>query len=248
MSRLIFMIAAITAGLAALFALDALPLLRGGFGWRWPYAPVELAALLPLLITLLVYALGTARLYRHPRWLTVWSAVGVIALTLTALLARHSDPLHELVLRTLSPLTTGSHTAAALIDWSQTDWYDWPAQMAAFEGRIAHVNLAPPALPLLYAAAADLLDRVPALARLAGAPLLAEQCHNYAFLTYTPGEWAAGWLGVLMPVWAALTVFPVVSATRRLGGSSAGDRGGCLPAAPSPLDLHADMEHAVPAA
>lgn len=209
--------------MAGLFVFDGLPFLRGGFGWQWPYVPVETVRPVPLIMTLAVYGIvGVLLLWADRlRGLAVWSVIGCIALTVAVLTVRHADPLHELALRTLSPLTTGWHTAAARIDWGGTGWHDWPTQMMAFEGRIAHANLAPPALPLLYAALADLLDRAPGLASTLGAPVLAEQCHNYEFLVYTPGEWASAWLGILMPVWAGLAALPVIALAQRTAGRPA---------------------------
>lgn len=201
---------------ALLFASDVFPLLRGGFGWQWPYQPAPLIRLIPLGIALgLIGGIGILLWRFRLRWQIAWAIISLPVLTLTALMARHDDPGQVLILRTLSPLTTGAHAAATSIEWEDQDWLEWADIMLNFEGRIAHVNLAPPALPMLYAATADLLARFPAAAERLGAPIKATQCHNYAMLTYTPAEWSAAWIGVLMPIWAALGVIPLAALARR---------------------------------
>lgn len=202
---------------ALLFAGDVFPILRGGFGWQWPYHPVPFIRLIPLLIGIgLAGGIGALLFQLRLRWQIIWSIVSIPVLTLAALLARYDAPGQILILRTLSPLTTGAHAAAAAIDWDGQDWLEWADVMVSLEGQIAHVNLAPPALPMLYAATADTLERFPAAADALGAPIKAAQCHNYAMLSYTPAQWAAAWIGVLMPVWTALSVIPLAALARRL--------------------------------
>lgn len=204
---------------ALVFAIDAIPFLRGGYGWQWPYVPVALIRLLPLVIAVGV-SLGVSALLLRARlrWQMLWSLVSVPVLTIAALAARQDDPGQALILRTLSPLTTGVHAAAAAIDWDDPAWWEWSDVMVDFEGRIAHVNLAPPALPLVYAGAVAVLERLPTVTETLAAPILTAQCHNYALLDYTPAEWAAAWPGVLMPLWAGLGVIPLVALARRLSG------------------------------
>jgi hypothetical protein len=201
---------------AFLFAGDVFPFLRGGFGWQWPYHPVPFIRLIPLGIAIGLTGAVAILLWRFRlRWQIAWAIISVPVLTLAALAARHDDPGQMLILRTLSPLTTGAHAAAAAVAWDERGWLEWAQVMHSFEGRIAHVNLAPPALPMLYAATADLLAWLPGAAEMLGTPIKAAQCHNYAMLTYTPAEWAAAWIGVLMPVWAGLSVIPLAALARR---------------------------------
>lgn len=200
--------------------LDVIPALRGGFGWQWPYDPAPLARALPLIVLTGGYSIASWAMWRsrlRARWIIAWAMAGTLLLTAGVLLLRADDPIYELFARTVSPLTTGVHYAAAEIDWSGVAWHDWPALMRGMEGRIAHVSLAPPALPLLYAALADALDRLSPVSGAVQRALLPFQCHNYHFLAYTRGEWTAALLGMAMPLWAALGVIPLYALARPLG-------------------------------
>jgi len=200
------------------FSADVIPFLRGGYGWQWPYVPVAFIRLMPLIAGAALALSGSVLLLRaRLRWQIAWSWLSVSTLTLAALSARHDQPGVELILRTLSPLTTGAHAAAMTIDWDDPAWLEWADVMVDLEGQIAHVNLAPPALPLVYASVVDGFEHTPnSIVTALAAPILAAQCHNYALLDYTPAQWAAAWIGVLMPLWAGLAVIPLVALARRL--------------------------------
>lgn len=52
--------------LAVVLVVDAVPGLRGGFGWRWPYAlPEDMLRALPLLLAVIVYLGGGFLLLRR---------------------------------------------------------------------------------------------------------------------------------------------------------------------------------------
>jgi hypothetical protein len=223
-TRLIPWIALFSLLLAAVLTLDVFPWLRGDYGWRWPYAraPWERIALLAAVTT--AYVAGGLWLAgrRSARGLLLWTMIGTVALTIAVILLRHDDPLFTLFARTASPLTTGTHYAAAGIDWNSGEWRDWPTYAATLRGPIAHVPIAPPALPMLYGLANAIFGVLPdALPETLRSGLLPYQCHNYHLLAYTPEEWASAWIGVLMPLWAALALFPLYSVTRRLAGEEA---------------------------
>ena len=206
--------------LALILAANAIPFLRGGYGWRWPYQPVwEARRALPLVAALAVYVVGAAKLQtraRSSRLVRGWALLGAATLPLFGIALRHEDVLFTLFARTASPLTTGPHMAGAQVDWSSRAWLDWGAVMEHYRAYSVHVALAPPGLPLFYGLLGAALDRLPALAEPMQRALLPYQCHNYTLLAYSPGEWASAWFGVLMPLWAALAVFPLYGVTRRL--------------------------------
>lgn len=215
----------ITAGallLALILALDAIPFLRGGYGWRWPYDPVALGRVLPLVAGAALYGAGAWLLLRRSGRagpVLAWAVLGATVLPLLVIRVRHDDVLYELFARTAAPFTTGQHHAGAVIDWGGDAWHDWPDVMARMdEVGNHHIALSPPGLPLAYAGLDAVLDRLPALAGPLRDRLLPYQCHNYALLGYSAGEWASAWFGMLMPLWAALAALPLYGVARRLVG------------------------------
>ncbi len=219
-ARPVPLLAGASAALAIVLALDLVPALRGGelLHWQWPHEPVALGRAAILVATLGAYCLGTARLVRTGRggWIRAWAVLGVVALSLLATWVRAGNPLHELYYRTVSLTATGPYTAAGLIDWSDGGWHDWPAVMVEFRELSQHVALSPPGLPLIYAGAAPGFDAAPGAARALQRALVPLQCDNYTLLQFTAAEWAAAVVGLLMPIWAALTALPLFAAARRL--------------------------------
>lgn len=220
--RPITILVGVSLVLAAALGFDWLPFLRGGeiFHWQWPYVPADVIRALPLVLTLIVYLVGAWALFRYserPIGLIVWSMVGAAVIPLTVIFIRHDNVLYELFARTISGTATGPHLAAAEIDWSGTQWHDWTAVMESYFGRSGHVFLSPPGLPMWYGLLNALLGTVPSVASALQQVLLPSQCQNYNLLKYTPAEWASAWFGILMPLWAALTVLPLYAVARRLG-------------------------------
>ena len=209
-----------SAALAIVLALDLVPALRGGelLHWQWPHEPVTLGRAAVLVIALGAYCLGTARLVRAGRggWIRAWAVLGVVALSLLVTWVRAGNPLRALYYRTVSLTATGPYTAAGLIDWSDGAWHDWPAVMVEFRELSQHVALSPPGLPLIYAGAAQGFDAAPGAARALQRALVPLQCDNYTLLHFTAPEWGTAVVGLLMPVWAGLTVLPLFAAARRL--------------------------------
>lgn len=219
LSRPWLILLALSLGVALLLLVDAVPLLRGGFGWQWPYDPVSPVRVVPLLAAMAVYVAGAWALLRHrqqTRWLLIWSFAGVVALSLAGLWLRADDVVYELFIRTASGVTTGQHLAGAEIDWSDPAWLNWPQTVEPFVGRSGHIVLSGPALPLWYGALNTALDQVPAVTDPLHRALIVYQCRNYALLAYSPAQWTSAWFGMLMPVWAGLAVILLHAITRRL--------------------------------
>ncbi len=215
---------AFSLALAFVLALDITPFLRGGeiLHWQWAYEPAFERAL-PLIVAVTLYIGAAWLLIRRERvktlLLTGVVATAVISLAVAAL--RANDVAYELFVRTISPGTTGQHSAAAEIDWSTYPLNDWPVFMESLVGYNIHVALSPPGLVVAHGALNAAFDSLPAIADPLYRAVLPYQCHNYTLLDYTPGEWASAWFGILMPLWAGLAVFPLYAVARRLVGERA---------------------------
>lgn len=214
------LVVAASVTLAAILALDLIPFLRGAevFHWQWPYEPVEVGRALALAAGVAAYALVAAWLIRagQRRGVVVWAALGVIALSLLATWVRAGNPVEEIFARTASLVATGPYTAAGLIDWSGADWHDWPGVMTEYRALSQHVALSPPGLPLVYAGASRVFEQVPPVADALQRAFVPLQCDNTTLLQFSAGEWAAASVGLLMPVWAALTIFPLAAVAREM--------------------------------
>ena len=211
---------AFTLVVALLIAVNASEWLRGGFGWRWNYELAPLARLLPLILTSAVYVFGALWLTRRTKNaapVLAWAVIGGVALALAGTAARQPDVGYELFTRTAS-LATGQQWAAAQVDWASGEWRSWAGVMTRLGGRVTNI---PPGAPILYAALSDVLERVPTLAKPIQNWLIAYQCNNYELLAYSPGLWASSLLGMLMPLWAALTALPIYGLARRFIGADA---------------------------
>jgi hypothetical protein len=217
--RALWFLSLLTLLVAAAFAVDLTPWLRGGFGWRWQYAPVLDARVLPLLLAVSVYvAVGAWLLLRRPRLVLAWALIGAVVMSVTAAHARSGDALGLLFERTASLVASGEHPAAAMIDWGGGEWRDWTAAMARYSGNL---GTSPPGMFMLYALTAGLFESTPAAADALYRTLLPYQCHNYDLLALSPVWWAAAWFGILTPLFAALGVLPLWSIVRRAAGVQA---------------------------
>ncbi len=203
-----------------ILALDLVPSLRGDFGWRWPYATPDWPRLLPLIVTASLYIAGCLRIRRTPI-LLLWCFAGTVAISVACLYVL-GDPLYLLVTRTLSGLATGAHLAGTEIADPLAVARNWPQIMPTYlePGQhtmlSVHIALSPPGLPLFYYTLNRVLAAVPGVADLLGMPLRLYQCQNYTIMAYSNAQLASAWFGVLMPVWAGLTVFPLYRAGGRL--------------------------------
>lgn len=220
---LLIAITAMSIILAAIIAFDLTPWARGGFGWRWPYVPVEAIRMLPLVVALITYVTGSVVLLRgriRVRLTLIWGFIGALSIPLLVLWLRTDDVIFVLFSRTADPYVTGTHWAAARIDWASTHWYDW-AQIADHpELYSIHVSVAPPGFPIWYGFLGFTLDALPSVSEPLQKWLMGYQCQNYDLLDYTSGQWASIIWGGLMPLWAALTVFPLYAVARHIGLNS----------------------------
>jgi hypothetical protein len=218
----------IMAGACVVYALalyfDLHPFLRGGFGWRWDHdpAPVYRTVLLATLLT--GYIAGAYALLRWTErglYAVLWAIAGSVTLALAVIYVKHGQIGYELFVRTVSMVSTGPHHAAAHLDLNADTLRNWTELARTFDPEneliSRHVIQAPPGLPMLHEGANTLFAAMPGVARLLHLAVLPYQCNNYALLNYTPAEWASAWVGMLMPLWAALTALPLYAVARRLG-------------------------------
>jgi len=211
--------------IAVSLAFDLLPILRGGeiFSWLWGYFPVPLVYTGIFAALVLVYLLAGYWHVRRERalWSITWGMIGAAVIPVLVVALRYDDPLLELWLRTMSPITTGPHTAAAMIDWRTAEWHVWTDMMREYQPISGHVGLSPAGLPMIYAGLNTLFGWLPNLSERLQEQMMPYQCHNYTFLQYTPNEWASSAVGAMMPVWAALSALPLFAVMRRLHGDIA---------------------------
>ncbi len=201
--------------IALVIGFDLTEWIRGGYGWRWNYDPASLTRAIPVIVCAIIYALvGYNLLQRTTRPLValVWAFMGTAILGFAVAYMQTGDAFYALFTRTASGLTTGPHWAAARIDWASGEWQDWTTVMETLGG---HLGTSPPGLILLYGLLNDVSGHLPGSESLYF-NLLAQQCHNFDMLRYSQGEWVSAWFGMLMPVWAALTVFPIYGIVNRL--------------------------------
>ncbi len=222
---LIAFIVAFSLVWAAVLALNLVPELRGDFGWRWPYAlPLDWPRLLPLLAGLAAYLAGAFRLMRARRtvWLMAWAVLACVGLTLASASVSSSpaSPLFKLYSVAVSPGVGGWHYAAARIDDLGQTLRQWPAYMQSASRFSTHLGIVPPGAVLVYYVLDQVLSGLPALAAALATPLRAAQCQNYEIAWLGNAQLASAWAGILMPLWGALTVFPL----HRIGARLYGER------------------------
>lgn len=210
--------------LAVLLFVDAHPYLRGGFGWRWPHVPASALKTGVLVLAVGVYV-GGAWMMRARRGAVLLAFIGALVLGVLGAWVRSDAPIgYTLFTRTVSKMTTGPHHAAATLILNRETLTNWAEIMASYDPNddeaatvSRHVMLAPPAIPMLFAGTANLLASVPRLSEWLQVRLICYQCQNYAILEYPPAVTASAWLGMLLPLWGALTVFPLYRTGERLG-------------------------------
>jgi hypothetical protein len=210
--------------LALALAVDVSPYLRGGFGWRWHYEPTWLLRAVPLIAATFAYIAAADLLLRRTRHalpVLLWAFLGAAFIPVCVIWLRADDALFELFARTASGLPTGQHLTAAQIGWGGAEWQDWVHYVQRPELAASHIGVAPPGLPLWYNALNRFFDTMPALGQPLFRALLLYQCANYNLLDYSPGEWASAWLGILLPLWSALSVLPLYGIAQRLSLANA---------------------------
>ena len=205
---------------AVVLAFDLLPILRGGFGWEWNYKPVlERFRILPIVAATAVYVAAGLWLkkLRSAVPLVLWALAGSVGLSLAAVHVR-GDELYRLYSITVSGRAGGWHMAAARIQELTRTLRDWPQFMLASTAFSTHMGISPPGMVLAYYAASSGLDRVPPLAASLAQPVRGLLCQYLS--GYSSGDYASAWIGILMPVWGALTVFPLYGLGRDAFGET----------------------------
>lgn len=220
--RAILIIAVASVFVTALIGFDALPLLRGGDGHQWPYKPVELSHSMPMILAVAIYVFGAIQIVRSMRrktWpILVWSIVGTVILSWCAAYAHHSDIRYALFARTVSSDITGTHYAAANLDWGGGEWQHWTTVMGRFGGRVATL---PPGESMWYGMLNSILGVIPGIAKILGNSLREYAAHTGEITEYPNAYLASAWFGILMPLWSGLTVLPLYTVTKRIKGVDA---------------------------
>ena len=211
----------ITALLISLLLLiDGWPFLRGGFGWRWPYVGpawnTVSSLFLPALLSL-IYLLGVWQLREKSAWLFLgWVLLGT-ALIPPAFLRILEQPLYLLYVRTVSSLISGGYTAGTEISSLAVTLPAWPQLMTDGQiGQSIHTTLSPPGWPTVYYLAAKAWAMLPGLSAKVGMALRPFQCHNPFVMAHTNAQISSAWLGILSPLWGALTILPLYGLSRQL--------------------------------
>ena len=210
----------ISLGVSALLWVDGWPFLRGGYGWRWPYVSPTWAALsylLPALLLVSVYLCGVWWLCKKSAWLFIsWVFVGTCLIPL-AFLRLLEQPFYLLYARTVSSLISGGYTAGTAITALPAALSAWPQMMVEGQiGQSIHTTLSPPGWPAAYYLATKLWELVPAWGERVGMALRPYQCHNPFIMAHTNAQISSAWLGILSPIWGALTIFPLYGLGRQL--------------------------------
>lgn len=202
----------------ALLAWDVVPLLRGGYGWQWRYAPIlDLGRIAPLILGIALYAIIALWLLRCQRvvGLLIWAALACIGLSLAAAYLRQ-DVLYRLYAVTVSGKAGGWHMAAMHIENWRTTLSNWPKVMAISVSFSTHMSISPPGMVMIYYLIRVWMEHFPPLVGVLAAPLSAFQCQSV--LSYTDAQCASAWAGMLMPLWSSLTIFPLYQLGRCVWG------------------------------
>jgi hypothetical protein len=206
--------------LAVLLSQNLVEVLRGGeiFHWLWPYKPVQIARGLVLLLCVILYvAAGIWAARRGTRSTVLVAILGGVLLPFIVIGMRYDDPVLENFNRTVSGVVTGPHLLGSQIDWGDLEaWRDWTSVMDEYHTRSIHMAISPPGLPMFYGLLNQLFEWMPGVSDFLYERIIPQQCHNYQFIYYTHAEWASSWFGVMMPLWATITLLPLYRIARRL--------------------------------
>jgi len=209
--------------LALILSMNLVEVLRGGeiFHWLWPYVPVPVARGITLLVCVVLYvAAGVWAARRSTRWVTFVAILGGVLLPFIVIGMRYDDPVLENFNRTVSGVVTGPHLLGSQIEWGDLDvWRNWPRVMDEYHTRSIHMAISPPGLPMFYGLVNQVFEWVPGVSDALYERIIPQQCHNYQFIYYTHAEWASSWFGVLMPLWATITLLPLYRIARRMTNS-----------------------------
>lgn len=216
-----------TAIFLALLAFNALPELRGGWGWRWPYqSPKDWTPIIILVGLLIFYVVGVLalRYWQSPTWTSlVWAVLGSVFLT-GGVLNIHDNPGFLLSTRTLSPVQTGASAVAVRVmerEGVNQTLEDWPEFMRKAETDYIHFTTSPPGQPLLHYWTAQGFEKIGAISEPVSMALRPYQCSDLEIMRYSRGELTSvGFVGMLMPLWAGLAVIPIFLTARVLSNDA----------------------------
>lgn len=205
----------ITGGLLLALALNIIEWLRGGFGWRWGYMRVPVMYTLVLGAIIIGYLLIMWLLQNRRLWVLFTGVIiGSAMIAYGAAYVRDGDALFTMLVRTLSSGATAPHPVGVWLNSleAQPLWRDWSALMPNLP---RHVALSPPGAPMWYALLEGIFNALPtSISEALRAPLYPYQCQVYAFIQYTPAEWAIAWFGILMPILAGFMVIPLFATAK----------------------------------
>ncbi|MBI5930779.1 MAG: hypothetical protein HY862_15825 [Chloroflexi bacterium] len=212
-----------TAIFLGLLAFNAIPELRGGWGWRWPYQSPEHWTPIVILAGLLIfYVTGVLalRYWQTPAWATLlWAIMGSVILT-GGVLNIHDNPGFLLFTRTLSPVQTGASAVAVRVmerEGVNQTLEEWPDFMHEAKTDYIHFTTSPPGQPLLHYWTAQEFDQWGAISEPVSMALRPYQCSDLEIMRYSRGELTSvGLLGMLMPLWAGLAAIPIFLTARLL--------------------------------
>ncbi|NLF15329.1 MAG: hypothetical protein GX597_26355 [Anaerolineaceae bacterium] len=217
-SRRLAVLALVTAGAGAILLLAGERPLLVPYWYAVPIFNPPLAKLWPAFIALSVYTLAGFTLAVRSRGAALlWSLLGGIVLPI-ATLSVLGDPFEVLLMRTISNHATGGFSRS--VELTPELVRNWSTYMAGWRTIFPHISISLPGWPLVYAGLVRILEQMPALSQSLAAPLRGLQCHQWGFNTLADVQIASAWLGVLAPLWSALTVLPLFGLARRVAGET----------------------------
>lgn len=210
--------------LFSIFAgLNLTPILRiGGPGGVWLYIQPRFGGLLVSTIGLAIYGYGAFLLLKHPKKLLLWAFCGSVLLPVL-LLTMQGSPLYLLFSRTASYLTGGYLYASTLAQGLPEAVRHWPDLVLRFREQVHTISGAgidPPGWTMVFVALGGVLNRLPAVSSGLSALLRPLQCQDLVLNTWSDAQYAAAWMEMSMPFWAALAIVPL----RQFGHIVFGDR------------------------
>jgi len=216
--RWLAVLALVTATAGAILLLAGERPLLVPYWYAVPIFNPPLARLWPALIAFSIYMLAGFTLAARSRGAALlWSLLGGILLPI-ATLSVLGDPFEVLLMRTISNHATGGFSRS--VELTPELVRNWSTYMAGWRTTFPHISISLPGWPLVYAGLVRILEQMPGLSESLAAPLRGLQCHQWGFNTLAGAQVASAWLGVLAPLWSALTVLPLFSLARRAAGET----------------------------
>ena len=216
--RKLALLALVTAGAGAILLLAGERPLLVPYWYAVPVFNPPLAKLWPAFIAFSVYTLAGFTLAARSRGAALlWSLLDGIVLPI-ATLSVLGNPFEVLLMRTISNHATGGFSRG--VELTPELVRNWFAYMAGWRTIFPHISISLPGWPLVYAGLVRIFEQMPALSHSLAAPLRGLQCHQWGFNTLADAQVASAWLGVLAPLWSALTVLPLFGLARRVAGEA----------------------------